>query len=230
MSAPLKKKAERLVFGVGHKDPSIKVTDTKDGKFTWKCPYYVLWTSIMRRCYSPVFLAKNPSYLGYEVVVVEWHNFYCFKLWAKNYRNVMGFLSGNLELDKDLLGGGKLYSPASCVFIPKKINGLFNNRGGDGVLPLGVHFNAHRQGYVAQISNQGTREYLGIHKTPESAHRAWQQRKMEILLLTRRDYLLSQYQDHRVAEVIAGCAKMIAEDIGSGRITHKTLRINRWHD
>ena len=81
MSAPLKKKGERRVFGVGHKAPSTKVYAFENKVMLWKCPYYVLWTSILRRCYSEVYLLKNPSYRGCVVEEV-WHTFENFKSWV----------------------------------------------------------------------------------------------------------------------------------------------------
>ena len=96
MSAPLKKKGERRVFGVGHKAPSTKVYAFENKVMLWKCPYYVLWTSILRRCYSEVYLLKNPSYRGCVVAEV-WHTFENFKSWVQENRNKMGFLDKTLS-------------------------------------------------------------------------------------------------------------------------------------
>lgn len=223
MAAPLKKKGERSVFGVGYKSPTTKVYLFKDGVMTWKCPYYSLWTSILRRCYSKVYLKNNPTYTGCSVSEV-WHNFDIFKQWVKGNPNLMGFLDKSLDLDKDFLSDTKVYGPKTCVFIPGWINSLLNDRGGDEKLPLGVYFHKGSGKYRAQISYRGKREHLGYHDTAISAHQSWQKRKAEILLLARKEYLLGPYQDSRVAKAIKLFARKILEDVAVGNVTHKTLR------
>lgn len=223
MSAPLKKKGERRVFGVGHKAPSTKVYAFENKVMLWKCPYYVLWTSILRRCYSEVYLLKNPSYRGCVVEEV-WHTFENFKSWVQENRNKMGFLDKTLELDKDFLGDGKTYGPEECVFIPSWLNSLLNDRQGDSHLPLGVYFNKAIGKYKAQISNRGEREFLGYFDNAYEAHRSWQKRKVEILMLARKKYLLSPYQDERVGAAIKTICKNILQDLAEGNLTHKTLR------
>ena len=219
---------ERRVFGVGCKDPLTKVYTVSAGKITWRCPYYTLWTSILRRCYSDVFLRNNPSYAGC-VVAKEWHTFETFRDWVRGNPNKMGFLCGALQLDKDILGSTREYSVETCVFVPRYINSLFNDRQGEGVLPLGVHFNTECGKYKAQISNRGSREFLGYFKDSLTAHKAWQGRKVEILMLTRKQYLLEPYADCRVAKAIKETAREILRDLSESLVTHKTLR-HQWQD
>jgi len=223
MSAPLKKKGEHRVFGVGYKNPTTRVYLFKGGVMTWKCPYYVLWTSILRRCYSKVYQENNPTYKGCSVAEV-WHSFDIFKEWVKINPNLMGFLDKSLDLDKDFLGDTKVYGPQTCTFIPGWVKSLLNDRSGDGKLPLGVYFHKKSGKYRSQISYRGKREHLGYHDTAVSAHKAWQKRKAGILLLARKEYLLGPYQDDRVAASLKIFARRILEDVAAGNITPKTLR------
>lgn len=78
-------------------------------------PLYSVWTDIKTRCYN-----KNrkqyKNYGGRGVTICnEWKNdFKCFFDWAiKN-----GWRKG-LELDKDILGNGLIYSPSNCCFVTK---------------------------------------------------------------------------------------------------------------
>lgn len=101
-----------------------------DGK---KTKAYVCWSAMRLRVYSKNFQTHRPSYTGCKMCD-EWHDFQVFAKWhSENY--IDGF-----ELDKDLLSGGqKVYSPETCVFLPRNINtflsgsGKQNKTGYDGV-------------------------------------------------------------------------------------------------
>lgn len=58
-------------------------------------------------------------------------------------------------LDKDILiKGNKIYSPETCVFVPKTINSLFAKRQRDrGLLPIGVTFHKKNDKYVSVCCN-----------------------------------------------------------------------------
>lgn len=73
------------------------------------------WTSMLRR------VKGDPSYK--DVSVSE--SFKClanFYSWAKRYELDYGKINRNWELDKDLLGDGKIYSEETCVFLPPELN------------------------------------------------------------------------------------------------------------
>lgn len=92
---------------------------------------------MLRRCYDPKFIENHPTYTGCKVHS-SWHNFQVFSGWVdRNYYKIDGEL---MDLDKDILcKGNKIYSPSTCIFVPKRINSLFikcdANRGD---LPIGV--------------------------------------------------------------------------------------------
>lgn len=103
---------------------------------------YTVWHSMIRRCYSEVYQKTKPTYVGCEVAE-EWLIHSNFKSWFDlNYVD-------DWQLDKDLLGNGKLYSKESCCFLPSEINGLFT---GKVLNSKGVTFNKRLGKHCAQIS------------------------------------------------------------------------------
>lgn len=89
-------------------------------------PLYAIWNDMKMRCYNK----NRPSFKNYGGrgvrVCDEWRNNpECFILWAIGAGWKMG-----LELDKDKIGDGLLYSPKTCCFITPLENSCFrrNNR------------------------------------------------------------------------------------------------------
>lgn len=156
----------KLKYGVGLKDaPST----TKD---TWKCPYYSRWNHMLSRCYSEVWRAKYPTYTG-VVVCEEWLKFSNFKGWMETQD-----WEGK-QLDKDLLGDGKLYSPNTCCFISGGLNKFLTLSGKTrGLFPVGV--SKSDSNFRVQISNPFTKklDYFGCYKTPEKALEVWKSEKI----------------------------------------------------
>ncbi len=99
------------VFGVGFLGEG-KYTSSETGK---KTPAYQTWKNMIQRCYSEAYQSIHPTYKGC-VVCAEWRNFQNFaSWWHANY--VTGY-----DLDKDILGNGKLYSPHTCKFVSHSDN------------------------------------------------------------------------------------------------------------
>ena len=183
------KSGVRKVCGIGinnSKEPTIIIHNKK---VVWKCPYYVKWVSMLHRCYKNTY--KNPTYSGCTVCE-EWLTFSNFKSWMETQD-----WEGK-DLDKDLLVyQNKVYSPETCCFVNKEINNfitLHSNKRGD--FPLGVYYNSNKNKIVGQCANgDGVSEYLGYYETPEEAHKAWQEAKIErgeILKLKQTNSLISQ--------------------------------------
>ena len=82
------------------------------------------------------------------------------------------------QLDKDLIGDGKLYSPENCVFVSRSLNQMLNC-GASGEYPIGVC--RHKSGkFAANVKTKGDRKYLGLFSSPDEAHSAWRIAKLEI--------------------------------------------------
>lgn len=75
-------------------------------------------SSIINRCYN----ANASSYSRYGAVGVkvcdEWHTQSNFTKWFKN-----NYIQG-WHIDKDLVGDSTVYSPETCVFIPRSLNSV----------------------------------------------------------------------------------------------------------
>ena len=106
----------------------------------------------------------------------EWHKFSAFKRWyAEHY--VAGW-----ELDKDLLSADKVYSPATCLFIPQWLNKFMTSfeqkKGRD--LPTGV---TRRNTYYrarGQHPFKGEQQ-IGCYPTIEEARAAYLKHKRSVI-------------------------------------------------
>lgn len=156
------RKRNKLVYGVGINDADYN---------TINCKIVGTWKNMLRRGYSEEFKAKNSTYKNVSVCD-EWLRFSNFREWYDiNYKE-------GLELDKDILiSGNNLYSPETCVFIPGWLNScLLITTKRTRVAPIGVRI---RKGgyYTGAITINNVDVYLGAYKTPNEAHRSWQEAK-----------------------------------------------------
>ncbi len=167
----------KRVEGVGINDADYFVcTEGADGKRIM-CPYYQTWVSMLKRCYSAKYHTRFPTYIGCAVCD-DWLYFSNFKKWMEqqDWRGK--------QLDKDLLvGGNKVYSPNTCLFIPQRLNTTLTLRGkARGDYPIGTCYHKKNSVYLANCRDgSGKRLYLGYHKTPQEAHRVWQLAKICVL-------------------------------------------------
>ena len=86
-----------------------------------------------------------------------------------------------MNLDKDILiKGNKIYSPETCIFVPKNINLLFvKSDAKRGDYPIGVNYNKRSGKFVARCGEYGKRVNLGTFRTPEEAFNAYKNAKMD---------------------------------------------------
>lgn len=129
------------------------------GKYNAYSPIYKIWCGILERCYDE---SKRWKHITYKdcTICEEWHNFQNFAKWyEENYYECNG---EEMALDKDILiKGNKIYSPQTCIFVPKRINTLFTKRQNDrGELPIGLHINNNNK-IVARCNTLNERKYLG---------------------------------------------------------------------
>lgn len=103
----------------------ISSTIARLTKYTHSIPaLHNVYTSMIRRCYNKK-CKEYPSYGGRGVIVC--------KSWKSNYQNFLdwalthGWKRG-LQLDKDKLGDGKLYSPQTCCFLTPKENAKYKRK------------------------------------------------------------------------------------------------------
>jgi hypothetical protein len=160
---------KKLVYGIGVNDADYSVHTNVHGKRVM-CPFYSVWSGMLERTASK-WQSMYPTYIGCKVCD-EWVYFTQFKAWMENQS-----WQGN-QLDKDLLGSGKLYSPANCVFVSQEVNKF--TLGSDatrGTWPIGVYLNIPTNKFLASIRVRGKPKHLGLFGTPEEAHEAWRKAK-----------------------------------------------------
>lgn len=167
----------KLVEGVGLNDADYQVIpkDPED-----HCPYYRAWHHMIKRAYNKKLHENHPTYKGCTVCE-EWLVFSKFKKWMES-QNWEG-----LQLDKDVMyPNNKVYSPKTCVFIPRTINTFLTTRGNArGKYLLGCYF--HKGKYVSRISIAGVPTNLGSFDTEGEAHSAWKDEKRHQFNLLIKD-------------------------------------------
>ena len=154
-----------LICGVGVFD-CVGESKTKD---------YFLWREMLRRCYTPSVKLRTPNYK--DCSVDDFFFVYSnFKSWVSNQfgHNQQGF-----QLDKDILvKGNKVYSPNTCVFVPKEINCLIIPRKSvRGEYPIGVTFDPKIGKFRSQMNAGGKKRHMGLFVNPEEAFLAYKEAK-----------------------------------------------------
>ena len=138
---------------------------------------YLLWNSMINRCYNENLRYKNPTYKGCSVSE-QWSYLSNFKDWCNNQ---IGFGNEGWHLDKDILvKGNKVYSEHTCVFVPSEINTfLLNGNSYRGDLPVGVILDkgAKKPRYRARLSKYGKYHCYGSYSNPTDAFYAYKQAK-----------------------------------------------------
>ena len=156
---------ERRYCGVGYiGEGEHKVCE--NGKDTH---IYKVWIGMLKRCYDEN-ANRYDLYGGSGATVCEeWHNFQNFAEWyEENYYQV-----GNerMEIDKDILiKGNKIYSPQTCIIVPRTINSLFvksNSIRGD--YPIGVSKGRTEGKFAVRCNYRGREKGLGEYFTIKEA-------------------------------------------------------------
>ena len=151
---------------------------------------------MLQRCYAPKYQKMKPSYIGCTVCK-EWLNFSGFLKWMlrQDWREK--------DLDKDTIKpGNRVYSPETCAFVSREVNGLFTGAGLKRALPLGVYENSGR--FQTMISVKNKAMYLGTFDTPEQAFAVYVKAKVKRIL-----ELVSEQSDPRVAKGLRLHAKIL---------------------
>ena len=141
-----------------------------------KTKEYMLWSGMLKRCYSDVYKERYPTYERCEVS----NNFKSYEYFYEWCHKQIGFGNQDWHLDKDLLiKGNKVYSEDSCIFIPSEINLLLvKNTASRGEHLIGVYWHNASKAFVATVrKNKRKSEYLGYFKTEIEAFNAYKKAK-----------------------------------------------------
>lgn len=202
---------KRKVFGVGSNDVDYNVYEYgvvgNKKKAVWVDPYYRVWKKMLERVHCGKCHSRQPTYEGLRIHK-PWYSLKEFRDWMsqQNWRNK--------ELDKDLLGDGKLYSPDTCCFVLDLTNNFLREPRFEGrTLPIGVRQCKKSGRYRATIGDfqYGGTRHLGTFDTIEEAHLAWLARKRYLATI-----LSSMEDDARVKEALL---KKYTEDNYSQKVS-----------
>jgi hypothetical protein len=123
---------------------------------------YKIWQHMISRCYN-----KNDNrYRFYGAigtkVCEDWYNFSNFAKW---YYDNSYTINEPLSVDKDILRkNDKIYSPDTCIIIPRKLNQMFTKTDSCGIEKICV-FQRENGKYRARVSNVN----IGTYDTKEEA-------------------------------------------------------------
>lgn len=166
---------KRKVYNIGLNDYNGKIFI--DGRHIES---YIIWRSILRRCYDPKSHEISPAYIGCEVCE-DWKYFSKFKDWYdSNYPQIDGI---KFHLDKDLLGeDSKIYSPETCIFLPARINTfLTNKKENNSSGHTGVSWKKSTSKWIVQIRDFETSKlkYLGYFDNIDDASNTYKVARTE---------------------------------------------------
>jgi len=161
----------RLIFGFGINDADYIIR-----KKTKRCPFYAVWHSMLRRCYSKYAHTKQNSYEGCSVCD-KWFTFSTFKEW------MIGQDWHGKQLDKDLLvNGNKVYSPSTCIFVTQEINKITSHPWNINTkYPRGVYRAPRSVGFSARCRANGKEKHIGTFDTQGEAHEAYKKFKYKYI-------------------------------------------------
>jgi hypothetical protein len=152
---------KKLIFGVG-------TNDLLGESASKAC---MVWSDMLRRCYTKEMQAKFPSYIGCSVCE-EWKRLSNFKVWFD-----INYIEG-WQLDKDIIvKNNKIYSPETCCFVPNDINTVIIKPVKSKCIYRGVSFDKVNNKYRASITMYGKPNNLGRYKTPEEAFNVYKKVK-----------------------------------------------------
>ena len=144
-----------IVCGIGYLGNSNSLENGKVKKS------YQVWNSMMHRCYAEYYLKDKPTYQDCSVCN-EWLCYANFEKWFnENYYEVE---NEEMNLDKDILvKGNKIYSPDTCIFVPRRINSLFKSS------KIKFQNNKNNKFSVRCVNENGKRIFLGTYQTEQEA-------------------------------------------------------------
>lgn len=144
----------RTLLGVGY----IGNITKEDRKYPYYKKILQVWTDMIKRCYYDK--RKDGIYQKENVKVCEeWKCFKTFFDWCINTK--VSNYNPKFYIDKDILGEDrKLYSPETCIFVPRRVNNVLVHVRHTSVAP-GVR----KQYRAYQVYITKKKEFLGGYKT-----------------------------------------------------------------
>lgn len=173
---------DRSVYSVGYMGTGEYSIVRKNDKVLLQC--YSVWAKMLRRCYLENY-KRDDSLLAYIGCTVcdEWHCFDTFAHWYLENKYDIG--KELVNVDKDILvHGNKLYSPDTCLIVPRRINLLFEKSSAiRGDLPIGVSYYWHDNSRFLSSMKIGDRKSVqfGIFDTVEEAFIAYKNGKEKFI-------------------------------------------------
>lgn len=120
-----------------------------------KVKSYRHWHQMLRRVFDSEY--RKPYHTTYDDVDVceDFLSYSKFHEWCESTK---GYWDSDFHLDKDIKNKGcKIYSPETCIFVPKELNQVFVNRTNfRGEYPVGVY--AYNGRYRCQVQMFGKRK------------------------------------------------------------------------
>lgn len=151
---------DKTTYGVGYMGVGKYKCDPSDFGFFMYC----VWRRMLCRCYNEKDREYNKTYEDCTVCE-EWHNYQNFAKWyEENYYDVKN--GECMQLDKDILiRDNKLYSPYTCLIVPKRINMMFMTKARENDADLPNAICRCVKGFKAAYNGKS----LGVFKTLEEA-------------------------------------------------------------
>lgn len=184
------------------------VTNIKNGQGHWLKGYTIkgvryqtrsciLWNNINLRCKPDgAHQKRRPTYIG---ATNDFKSFEDFVDWCEESYGVyeMEDCGEYWALDKDILMPGNMsYNPESCLFVPKDVNIIFQNKSKATQLPRGVvkRLVDTKLPYIVGYTNPSTGSKTSkCFSTEESAHRFWQENRINLIRGFLKTPSLSQH-------------------------------------
>jgi len=188
----------------------IKPDGVRKKVLAWSCPYYKVWKSIVYRTLSEKFKLKIGTYKNVGICD-EWKYFSNFKSWMETQDWL------DMEIDKDFFSpnDGKIYSPETCIFIPQFLNSSMAQSFSVREFPTGVYIAKDHKSYTAMSA----RKHLGTFRDVETAHKAWQERKIYEIDQLYKQYKRMPCYNPDAGKILITIASKIKEDVINSRQT-----------
>lgn len=173
---------KRTVYGVGYNSKILGIPASINRKAT---DAYITWKGMIQRCYYNQAHKSHPSYINC-LVCDEWHDYQNFAKWFSEH------YVDKWNLDKDILSKGvKLYSPDTCLFVPRYINNVFiDNNKRRGNYPRGVTFNEKykKTPYRVQFRKYGVSKKYGGYPDQDTAFEVYKKEKKKYIIELANEY------------------------------------------